>query len=342
MNKIQNHIEIVRSTSLALSSLSQASCDAIFAVLSHHYTDVGISIVNNLTDLERLVSKQPDLAFMGMKYLPGITFPIWISDYLETYGIAHTGSGQPAIEFELNKPLAKQRVFDAGISTAAFVVVKIGQTFTNKGFLLDFPVFVKPANLGGGQGINAHSVAHNFQELSSQVNSVMAECGTDILVEEYLPGREFSVAVLANEHTDELLCLPIELVAPGNDQGELILSEVVKASNEEVVLAVNDLQTRAAITDCAAQVFNALGASDYGRIDIRLDASGSPHFLEANLIPSLIDGYGSFPKACALNVDMDYETMILRIVRLGLGSPLPAEEPDTEADLAALFGAASV
>src|SRR5665213_1495475 len=120
MQKIQKHIEIVRSTTLALSSLSQESCDAIFAVLSRNFADVGVSIVNDVFDLEQLVSKQPDLAFMGLKYLPGKTSPIWISDYLEKHGIAHTGSGQPAIEFELNKPLAKQQVQDAGIQTAAF------------------------------------------------------------------------------------------------------------------------------------------------------------------------------------------------------------------------------
>jgi hypothetical protein len=49
-----------------------------------------------------------------------------------------------------------------------------------------------------------------------------------------------------------------------------------------------------------------------------LDKTGTPQFLEANLIPSLISGYGSFPKACVLNIDLDYEPMILSIVRLAL------------------------
>jgi len=61
-----------------------------------------------------------------------------------------------------------------------------------------------------------------------------------------------------------------------------------------------------------------LGARDYGRIDIRLDATGTPHFLEANLIPSLISGYGSFPKACVMNIGLEYEPMIMRIANLGL------------------------
>ena len=65
-------------------------------------------------------------------------------------------------------------------------------------------------------------------------------------------------------------------------------------------------------------VFDALTARDFARIDIRIDKMGEPQFLEANLIPSLINGYGSFPKACVINLDLDYESMILSIVRLAL------------------------
>lgn len=64
--------------------------------------------------------------------------------------------------------------------------------------------------------------------------------------------------------------------------------------------------------------FHALGARDYGRIDIRLDSDGVANFLEANLIPSLISGYGSFPKACELNIGLEYEPMIISITELGL------------------------
>jgi D-alanine-D-alanine ligase len=64
--------------------------------------------------------------------------------------------------------------------------------------------------------------------------------------------------------------------------------------------------------------FVALGARDYGRIDIRMDSHGVPHFLEANLISSLLRDYGNFPKACLLNSNIDYENMIYRIIDLSL------------------------
>jgi D-alanine-D-alanine ligase len=112
--------------------------------------------------------------------------------------------------------------------------------------------------------------------------------------------------------------MPIELIAPPDKRGARILSGQVKSANTEQVIEVTDAIIKAKVTTLATNVFYALGARDYGRIDIRLDAHGTPHFLEANLIPSLISDYGSFPRACMLNIGLDYEPMILSIVRLGL------------------------
>lgn len=318
--KIHKHIEIVRSTTCILSSMSQKSCRAIFATLNRHYSTVGISVVNNISDLEALALKQPDLVFMGMKYIPGKEpdSKIWISEYLDQMGITHTGSNQRAIEFDLNKPSAKRRVHELGIATARFVVIKREQmgeaTDINK---LTFPLFVKPTNLGGGTGIDETSIVHNMRELRTKVSSITQSHVTDVLVEEYLPGREFSVAILKSLGSSKLLAMPIELVAPVNAQGNPVLSQAIKFANEEVVLAVIDPKMYRRVTAIAIDVFNALGARDYGRIDIRLDKYGAPHFLEANLIPSLISGYGSFPKACELIMAMNYEDMILGITNLG-------------------------
>lgn len=344
MRKIQKHIEIVRSTTADLNSLGRKSCDAIQEVLARHYASVGVTIVNDLNDLERMVAKKPDLAFMGMKYLPikdpeGIldTHRLWISAYLEDHGIRYTGSDQKAGEFELNKPSAKQRVLEAGLSSSAFFVVKNGQTFADEDLTLQFPLFVKPASLGSGKGIDSQSIVHDIFELRAKITALSAKYSTDVLVEEFLPGREFSVALLQAEHTEELAIMPIELVGENNVPEGRILSEEEKSSNQSTVLPVTDPVLREQIITMARGTFKALGAQDYGRIDIRLDQAGVPHFLEANLIPSLIRGYGSFPIACALNTGMDHETMLLRIVNLALAHPLPSYELEARAASAVSF-----
>ena len=322
MIKIDKHIEIVRTNIARYSSLSQKSCDAIFAVLSKHYTRVGVTTVNNLSDLEGLVRMNPNLVFTGTSSIPindisGESI-VLISDYLDEQGIAYTGSGHAAHRLEGDKVLAKQRMIEAGLNTAAFQVARQAQEQTWVEQSFTFPVFIKPSNRGGGAGIDSQSVAHNIYELKSKVQSIANYLQADSLIEEYLTGREFSVAILRDEFTADYLALPIELVAPLDDRGARMLSRRVKSGDMETALAVADRLIRHKVTELAVAAFQALGGRDYGRIDIRLDKNGEPNFLEANLIPSLIKGYGSFPKACLINLGLDYEPMILRIVQLGL------------------------
>lgn len=327
IHKSNKHIEIVSSTVRGLSSMSKGSRDAIAAALSKHYTDVRVTIINNLAELEALVMRRPDVVFLGMKFMPtdislGAKDPdkVWIAEYLDSYEIAYTGSGSAAHRLELDKPLAKQCVLDTGSETSPYCVVSCGQIIDTAPF--EYPLFVKPTNRGGGLGIDGNSVVHNIEQLHIKTQYI-ANLGSDSLVEQYLDGREFSVAILQDGHTGEFSLMPIELVAEQDSRGLRILGGAVKSSNTERVLEVTDRAVRDKICDLAQNVFYALGARDYGRIDIRMDKNDKPKFLEANLIPSLISGYGSFPKACILNIDLDYEPMILSIVRLALARADP-------------------
>lgn len=342
MAKIDKRIEIVSTTVPVLSSMSRESRDAVQTALAKTYTEVGVCIVNDLNDLEDLVARRPDLVFLGMKYLPvnprlGWRDPdkIWLSRYLDERGIAYTGSGQSAHRLELDKPSAKQRALAAGLDTAPFFVIKQGQTSTEADTgSLRFPLFVKPTDRGGGVGVDSDSIVRDLTQLNGKSGAIAFKLQSDSLVEEYLSGREFSVALMLNEATAELDVMPIELVAQPDEHGERLLSQAAKAADTESVLAVSDGPLKLLLSNLATAVFKALGARDYGRIDIRLDDQGVPNFLEANLQPSLIEGYGNFPKACMLNGELDYESMLLRIVDLALvrqpettGSANPAALP---------------
>ncbi len=323
--KSNKHVEIVRSTAKGLSSMSEASCDAIFGVLTKHFSRVGVTVINSLSDLEALAAARPDLVFLGMKFIPvhpslGLADPdkIWVSDFLDAHELAYTGSSQMAHELERNKPMAKQRILDAGLKTPAFCVIERNQSLDTINVPLAFPLFIKPTNQGGGFGVDSDSVVYNFEQLRSKVHAITTKIQTDALIEGYLPGREFSVAILKNDDSTRYMAMPIELIAPPDTAGARLLSGRVKSANTEQVLEVTNRAVKASVTALALGAFRALGARDYGRIDIRLDAAGVPHFLEANLIPSLISGYGSFPKASVLNIGLQYEPMILKIARLGL------------------------
>ncbi len=324
MKKINMSIEIVSSSFSELSSMSAKSRETVLEVLAKHYTDAKITIINNITDLEMLVDRRPDLVFLGMSYVPKNSKlkdlknnKIWLSEYFDKNNITYTGSTQKSHYLESNKELAKDIIKEAGLNTADFCVIKSGnidQTYN----LPEFPLFVKPTDKGGGTGIDNNSLVYNIQDLKSKVTSIYSKYGSDSLIEQYLPGREFSVAVLKGENSYEYSLMPIELIAPLNVTGARFLSAEIKRADTEQFKEVTENNIIQDITTLALDVFIALGARDYGRIDIRLDEMGIPHFLEANLIPSLMKNYGNFPKACLVNINLNYEDLLLRIVNLAL------------------------
>jgi D-alanine-D-alanine ligase len=289
------------------------------------YEHVGVTIVNDAADLEAVTAMRPDLVFIGVKRLPhtvgSSTTKVWVNDYLDGQDINYTGSPASAIALDLNKPIAKRVVAAANLPTAEFFTASVGQYSSAKALPLDFPLFVKPPDEGGGKGISSHSVVRDFADFQRQLLAITARFQTDALVERYLTGREFSVAILDAVDSNAPMAMPVELVTERNAQGDRILGKDVKNADTEQVLAVEDEGIRRAVSGLALDVFKALGGRDYGRIDIRMDERGVPHFLEANLLPGL-SGYdsegGYFTRACQMNMAMDYQTMILRIVELAL------------------------
>lgn len=320
--KTNKHIAIVRSNIKRLSSLSQVSCDALEKLLSLHFKKVSVIIVNEQSDLVNILQVNPDVVFIGMSSVPtnfdsgsNVVHITWITQYLAENNILYTGSDSYAHNLEKNKALAKSRVLSAGLDTSKFFVVNQITPLREKDISLNYPMFIKPVDRGGGLGIDSKSIVHNFSQLVDKVNEISSNFNSDSLVEEYLDGREFSVAILRYENTDSYQAMPLELVAPKNENGFRILSELVKSNDTETFNTVTNGELKINLSSIAIKMFLALGASDYGRIDIRLDKKGVPQFLEANLIPSLLEGYGNFPKACLLN-NLDFETIILRIVKL--------------------------
>lgn len=321
--KIQKHIEIVRSDIPGFSQMGRKSSEMIRVLLLRHYQQVGISTLNSHYDLQNLVLARPDLVFLGMKQMPMAATPrrnIWLSEYLNTQGINYTGSGGRAMAAEFNKTIAKDVVKRAGLQTTRYFLSLAGQFACQTELPLPFPLFVKPQSGGGGKGIDGYSVVRNFTEFTNKVKMIVTKFGAPALVEEYLPGREFSVAILGNPTSADLTAMPVELVTNPNSRGDRILGQKVKADDNEHIIAVSDHHLRQELIDLAKKAFIAIGARDYGRIDIRLDAQGIPQFIEANLIPGVAchDFTSYFTSACWINQKKSYEAMILQIVELGL------------------------
>jgi len=325
--KTYGHIEIVGSSNLRLSAISIGSAKTVKEVLDKHYAKVSITMIDSLHDLEQLVLRRPDLVILGMKSIllePEKSYDdsrkLWLSDYLKKYGVNFTGSETEALKMEFDKPIAKQTVTDAGLESSSFFVSKIG--YHKPLHSLNYPLFVKPCDRGASKGIDEDSVVYNQSQLESKIESIHRLYASDALVEEYLEGREFSVAVIAQPNSNKFLTLPIEITSPADTKGNSFLSENVKELDTEVVLAVTDQRIKEDIEALAMGVFKALGSRDYGRIDMRLNSRGVPSFIEANLMPGL-SNHGYLSRCYGLNMQVSYPDMILSIVRLALGRAKP-------------------
>src|SRR5690606_35636864 len=107
--------------------------------------------------------------------------------------------------------------------------------------------------------------------------AIYDEFAIDSIIEEYLPGREFSVAILDNRLGP--LPMPVEIISPRNSRGDRFLSREIKKTDVEQVIPVEHGATRIAVCKLALDVFTVLGARGHGRIDMRMDSQGIPHFL---------------------------------------------------------------
>lgn len=320
--KSKLRIEIVGSTNERINAINPASQLTVQAALSERYAHVGITIVNNLADLQALVAKKPDVVILGIKRVPLDTTvsydespKIWPSDYLTQHGIVFTGSGTKAFKLVANKQNANQKVIAAGLQSPAYFVSRgAGESLDHT---LMFPLFVKPTNRSGGKGVDEQSVVYDQAALAKKVASIHTDLGTSALIEEYLPGREFSVAVMRRPFSRSLLALPLEISSPTDTHGNSVLTRAVRQADLENYAAVTDVALKKALNALAIGAFAAVSARDYARIDMRLNADGMPSFIEANVQPGLAD-YSYLIRCFEFNNHGTYKDMVQTIVSLAL------------------------
>ena len=290
----------------------------ILKILSKRYLKVSIVKINNKKDLDRLLKRKPDLVFSGVKYFVFNKEKVWLNDCLETYNIPYIASSRSALDNESDKNLAKKLILKAKIKTADFFVTSPEDHQVESSIPISFPLFIKPIKGGDSRGIDCDSVAYNFSSFKKKVLEIKQKYNLSSLVETYLPGKEYSVGIFQDSTNGKLQAMPIEIIIKKNKNGHCILDFNVKKDDEEKVIAVTNLKIFKKLSKLAKKAFKALGGKSLGRIDIKMNHHGVPHFMEANLMPGLRKGY--FYRSCLLNLDMNYEDMIFSIANTGLSS----------------------
>ena len=270
-----------------------------------------------------------DLAFNIAEGMAGRCREAQVPAILELFNIPYTFSDPLVCAATLDKGVAKRLVAAHGIRTPRFHVVRCPMDVDD--VALTYPLFAKPLAEGTGKGIDAHSRIDNVRQLRKTCNDLLDRFAQPVLVEEFLPGREFTVGILGNGSDARVIgVMEVELLKKADR--DLIYSLDVKEHWESHIryttLAAGLL--RHEVEELALACYRALECRDAARVDVRLDPAGRPAFMEVNPLPGLHPTHSDLP-ILATREGVSYPELIGGVIdaalsRLGV-SPCTVAKP---------------
>jgi len=240
---------------------------------------------------------------------------------MEMLQIPYTGPKPLGYAVGLNKSVAKEILSYYKIATPHWMTVNKIDYLDSHDFK-HFPAIAKPLGEGSSKGIRAKNFVNNEEELKKVVSDLLVEFNQPVLVEEFLPGREFTVAAIG--HPTRILPI-VEIVfdalpagMPAFDHYEAKWIYDNPEGPDPLICPANiSSELKEKIEHLCLEAFNALEMEDWARFDIRLDKNGEPNFIEVNCPPGIIPDpkeNSRFPRAARAG-GLDYAQMIEEILR---------------------------
>jgi len=273
---------------------------------------------------QKLSLARPDIVFNMAEGLHGPCRESHVPALCEYLQIPYTGSDPLTLALTLHKGRTKEILAYRGVPTAPFRVIERIDDLER--LPLPFPLFVKPVAEGSGKGIFVNNLCETSAQLAERVPFLLERYAQPVLIETYLPGPEFTVAILGNN--GDVRCLPIV----GFDFATLPRGAPPVYGYEakwvwdrpEAPLAIFECPARVEaglyreIERTALEAYHALGCRDWCRVDLRVDRFGVPNVLELNPLPGIIPDpamNSCFPKA-ARAAGFGYDELIQEVVRV--------------------------
>ncbi len=275
----------------------------------------------------------PDICFNLAEGLGGDGREAQVPALLEMLHIPYTASRVVANAVALDKTMTKRLWREAGLPTAGFQEFQCGDEPLQKN--MRFPLFVKPAREGTGMGMSSDSIIHNEKELRARLRWLIWNYREPALAETYLPGREFTVAVMGRPGVADFSPHP-EWYRPDGFHRFPVLEVESRGSvtpgvygNIAKTLHLGDDGVPAflcpapvtpaeweQLNNLAIRAHNAIGAQDISRVDMRMDAEGKPCLIEINTLPGLSPGFSDL---CIIadSEGISYRELIREILYLG-------------------------
>ena len=300
---------------------TEETIDAVRSALSSQHDVILLEADENV--VENLKGSKPDIVFNIAEGRDGPNRESHVPAMLEMLEIPYTGSDPMTLSLCLDKGRAKEILSFYKVSTPRFQVVS---SISGQIKLKKFPLIVKPLHEGSSKGVKNDALIFSPSELKKKVEKIIVQYHQPALVEEYLNGREFTVAVMGNNGDTRVLPiveikfdnLPRDINHIYSYEAKWIWDNSKNPLDIFQCPADIDGELRDNIEEAALKAYKSLRCRDWCRIDIRLDSDNEPNILELNPLPGVLpkpEDNSCFPKA-ARTAGMSYNEMILSILNI--------------------------
>jgi len=286
--------------------------------LDQAITSMGFEVVRigNIFSLVSFLNagNRCDLVFNICEGMFGIAREAQVPCLLDAYRIPYVFSEPDILNLTLDKGLTKLVLQQEGIPTSEFKVVS--QLDELQFIEIPFPLFVKPVAEGTSKGIDGFSLVENQPKLEESVSYLLKTFHQPVLVESFLPGREFTVGITGSGPETKALGT-MEIVLNEHAPHPIYSYSVKKDWEKYASYKIAGDAVALKCAEIAVDVWKMIKGKDAGRVDFRLDAKGNPNFIEVNPLAGLNPTWSDLPILARLS-GISYQQLISEIMNSAL------------------------
>jgi D-alanine-D-alanine ligase len=273
-----------------------------------------IGNVSNL--LEKIDNLGVDIVFNISEGVSGRNRESQVPMLLEMRDIPFVGADALTLGMALDKIMAKKIFISEGIPTPKFFEIKNTDALLDMDHLM-FPLIVKPRFEGSSKGLSEDSRVENMEGLKKQAEYVINTYKQPALVEEFISGQEFTVAVVGNDPSEAMPVVQIKIDGRFKLNDKFYTFARITSDRLEYICPAHiSVDLKKKLCDLALKTYNAVECRDFGRVDFRVDNKGHAYVLEINPLPSL--STEDVFQLVAKEIGITYEQMIGRILESAL------------------------
>jgi len=284
-----------------------------------------VNILSIGKDIPQVITKlkkfSPDIIFNFVEAVDGNSnYESYLAGIFELLQLEYTGNKALTLGNCLNKTRTKQVLQSFGIRTPNYQLIHFKKKIDEKEFKLNFPVILKLTREDASIGISEFSVAYDFKSMNKHLNFLLENFKQDVLIEEYIKGREINAAILGNKllPLSEITFknLPDDLPKIVTYEAKWSAGSVYYKNTIPVCPAKVDEKTRKKIERMALDAYYAMDCRDYVRVDFRLSKNNTPYVIEVNPNPDISPDSGFVRSAAAAGIT--YEELLYTLAEYAI------------------------